>query len=187
MTTFPQFPRLLKDAVMGIDLVNFMPRRIVFYIPRMLTPSLIICNIIIHQAFRQHSRARRKTRMQEPAEPQVIPREGARRLNTMRFQVQWGTHRGGPAFSQVAVAPGETGVTTAQAIAARNATVSSVTPNAARRAAEPAVVRQHAWILSRPPAGIAIGGYSHSEYFRYRNFTDARVDVENLRGHNLRG
>jgi hypothetical protein len=33
---------------------------------------------------------------------------------------------------------------------------------------------------------LAIGGYSNSEYFQYKNFTDARVDVENLRGHNLR-
>jgi len=187
MTVFLQSPRLLKGAIVVINLANLLPRVIVFRCtPYTLTRTFIIRDIIAHQDARPHSRARRRARMEERAESQVIPREDGRQLNTMRFQVQWGTHRRGPTFSQVAVAPGETGVTTVQAIAALNATVASVTPNAARRAAEPAAARQRAWILSRPPTGIAIGGYSHSEYFRYRNFTDARVDVENIRGHNLR-
>ena len=104
----------------------------------------------------------------------------------MRFQVQWGTNQGGPTFSQVATAPSSIGVTTVQAVAALEATISSVTPTRAKEAAEPAKVKQIQWILSRPPAGIATAGYSKSEYFNYRGYTDARVDVENLRGHNLR-
>jgi len=99
---------------------------------------------------------------------------------------EWGSNQGGPTFSQVATAPSSTGVTTVQAIAALQATVASVTPDKAQQAAQPAKVKQIAWISSRPPAGIATGGYSKSEYFSYKNYTDARVDVENIRGHNLR-
>jgi len=62
----------------------------------------------------------------------------------------------------------------------------AITPDKAQQAAQPAKVKQIAWISSRPPAGIATGGYSKSEYFSYKNYTDARVDVENIRGHNLR-
>jgi hypothetical protein len=104
----------------------------------------------------------------------------------MRFQVQWNTRNGGPTFSQVATAPAQQGVTVAQAIGTLTATVATVEPAAAQAAAAPAAAAQVNWISKRPPAGIAIRGYSHSEYFRYRGYTDARVDVENLRGYNLR-
>ena len=110
-----------------------------------------------------------------------------RRPNSMRFQVQWGSREGGPTFSQIAVdAPPYPGVTTVQAVAALNTTLALVEPRAAQVAATPAAARQKAWIMARPPAGIAQGGYSRSEYFPYRRFTDARVDVENQRGHNLK-
>lgn len=104
----------------------------------------------------------------------------------MRFQVQWGTNQGGPTFSLTAAASADPGVTTTQAIATLNATAALVTPAAAQTAASPAVASQISWIRNRPPAGIAVGGYSKSEYFRYLRFTDARVDVENIVGHNLR-
>lgn len=104
----------------------------------------------------------------------------------MRFQVQWNSSGNGPTFSQVATAPAATGVTTEKATAALAVAVSTVTPASARTAAAVAEAAQQRWILSRPPAGIAIGGYSKSEYFSYQNYTDARVDVENIRGHNLR-
>src|SRR5205823_3074876 len=110
------------------------------------------------------------------------PEEERRRKKSfvMRFQVQWNTKGGGPTFSQVATAPADPGVTTSRAVTALNATVASVTPNAAKEAAQPAAAKQRKWILSRPPAGIATSGYSKSEYFAYRGYTDARVDVENL-------
>lgn len=39
---------------------------------------------------------------------------------------------------------------------------------------------------NRPPAGVSSIGNVHSSYFAYQRFTDARVDVENLSGTNLR-
>ena len=77
-------------------------------------------------------------------------------------------------------------MTTTQAVATLTATVAMVTPSTARTAAAPAAAKQIVWIRSRPPAGIATGGYSKSEYFPYERYTDARVDVENIIGHNLR-
>lgn len=68
---------------------------------------------------------------------------------------------------------------------ALNATHAKVTPKTAQKAATPAVAKQTKWINARPPHGIAQEGYSKSEYFDY-NYPDARVDVENLRGHNLK-
>ncbi|MEU5957961.1 DUF4157 domain-containing protein [Streptomyces sp. NPDC047525] len=103
----------------------------------------------------------------------------------MRFQVQWGSRAGGPTFGLPAVAPWDTGVTTAQAVATLGAVVALVRPEAAQAAAGLAGAKQIRWILSRPPAGVA-GTHSWSEYFPYLRFRDARVDVENLRGHNLR-
>ena len=107
-------------------------------------------------------------------------------LNTMRFQVQWGTGQGGPTFSRTEVAPANPGVTTIKAVEALWTVIRSVVPGAAQTAAQPAAVKQEAWIRTRPPAGVGPGTFSHSEYFRYLRYTDARVDVENLRGQNLR-
>ncbi|MFP4414673.1 eCIS core domain-containing protein [Coleofasciculus sp.] len=128
------------------------------------------------------------SRSRDRVEPRAVPRTRDReeRQNTMRFQVQWGTNQGGPTFSQVATAPSITGVTTVQAITALETAVEKVTPNKAKKAAQPAKAKQIAWISSRPPAGIATAGQSKSAYFRYQKYTDARVDVENLRGHNLK-
>jgi hypothetical protein len=107
----------------------------------------------------------------------------------MRFQVQWNSRAKDPKkkgqFSERAEAPASIGVTTKQAVAALKATHAQVRPRSAQTAAEPAVSKQTDWINSRPPAGISQGGYSHSEYFEY-DYPDARVDVENLRGHNLK-
>ena len=107
-------------------------------------------------------------------------------INTMRFQVQWGTNAGGPTFSQIANAPSETGVTTVQAVAALEAVVAAVTPKAAQEASVVALAKQIKWVLDRPPLGINIENWSKSAYFPYKKFTDARVDVENMRGHNLK-
>jgi len=132
--------------------------------------------------------ANESSRSRDRVEPQAVPRtrDPEETQNTMRFQVQWGTNQGGPTFSQVATAPSITGVTTVQAITALETAVEKVTPNKAKQAAQPAKAKQIAWIRSRPPAGIATAGYSKSAYFRYQKYTDARVDVENLRGHNLK-
>lgn len=107
------------------------------------------------------------------------------KVAAMRFQVQWGTREGGPTFGLPAVAPWSTGVVTAQAITVLSAVMALVEPNQARLSAVPAYEKQVKWILKRPPAGIGVS-LSQSEYFRYKSYTDARVDVENLRGHNLK-
>lgn len=107
-------------------------------------------------------------------------------LNTMRFQVQWDTGQGGPTFALPAVAPANPGVTTTEAVAVLWGVVRSVIPAAAQTAAEPAADKQEAWIRSRPPAGVGPGVVKRSEYFPYKRTTDARVDVENLRGQNLK-
>jgi hypothetical protein len=113
------------------------------------------------------------------------PRRGPGRFGVMRFQVQWNSGHGGPTFGQPASAPDPPGVTTVQAVAALHAVWARVTPEAAQRAAAPAVARQEQYIRSRPPHGIS-GRTSNSEYFVYQRYTDARVDVENLVGTNLR-
>jgi Domain of unknown function (DUF4157) len=139
-----------------------------------------------YAGYQAYQASRSRTQERTRVEPRVIPREKEETPSTMRFQVQWGTNAGGPTFSQVATAPSSTGVTTVQAVAALEATVYSVIPTKAKEAAEPARVKQIQWILNRPPTGVATAGYSKSEYFSYKGYTDARVDVENLRGHNLR-
>jgi hypothetical protein len=104
----------------------------------------------------------------------------------MRMQVQWDSKNKGPTFSSVATAAADPGVTTIQAVTHVQAALDQVQPRSARDAAEPAAALQRKWILGRPPAGIAQQGWSRSEYFPYQRYTDARVDVENLHGHNLR-
>ncbi|HVB23348.1 MAG TPA: DUF4157 domain-containing protein [Ktedonobacteraceae bacterium] len=137
---------------------------------------------------KQEKQTKQETKPDVQPIPLLPPDEEKRRKKSfvMRFQVQWNSKGGGPTFSQVATAPADPGVTTGQAITALNAAVASVTPDAAKEAAEPAAAKQRKWILSRPPGGIDKGGYSQSEYFVYKRYTDARVDVENLVGHNLR-
>jgi hypothetical protein len=139
-----------------------------------------------YTVLRARPRTRETTRTAERAEPRAIPREEPRQQNAMRFQVQWNTGAGGPTFSLPAIAASNPGVTTTQAVATLSATVATVVPTRAREAAMPAAAKQIRWILSRPPAGIGPSYFSHSEYFPYLRYTDARVDVENLRGHNLR-
>ena len=108
----------------------------------------------------------------------------------MRFQVQWNTNAGGPTFSQLAPPTGDAdpniGVTVPQAIVALDALIVSVVPRKARLAAMPAWAKQVNWVRSRPPAGVGPGRQTNSVLFDYRNYRDARVDIENLRGHNLR-
>lgn len=120
--------------------------------------------------------------------PTTLEKTGSERRDwgMMRFQVQWNTRGGGPTFSQSVPATAEIGVTVAQAIAGMNAALAQVSPSAARSAAATGVAEANAWILKRPPMGIAQGGYSKSFRFHYKGFTDARADVENIKGHNLR-
>jgi hypothetical protein len=62
-----------------------------------------------------------------------------------------------------------------------------VVPKKAYRAAASAVSKQIRWILNRPAqGGIDTVNFSRSEYFDYGRYRDARVDVENKVGHNLR-
>ena len=108
----------------------------------------------------------------------------------MRFQVQWNSRAKDPnkkgQFSETASAPASVGVSVAQAVTALRATHAKVVPRRAKDNAEPAVAAQTKWINDRPAqGGIAIGGYSKSVPFEY-DYPDARVDVENQRGHNLR-
>ena len=57
----------------------------------------------------------------------------------------------------------------------------------AREAAAPAVEKQKKWVADRPAGGgISQNFHSWSEYFDYKKYDDARVDVENMVGHNLR-
>lgn len=119
----------------------------------------------------------------KPADREKEKKGGA---NAMRFQVQWGTNEGGPTFALPAVAPSDPGITTIQAVTTLNAVLATVTPKRAKEAAIPAAEKQIKWILKRPPGGIGPERISRSEYFPYQSYTDSRVDVENLRGRNLR-
>ena len=118
-------------------------------------------------------------------DPRVIPKTQTPDMNAMRFQVQWDSKNKGPTFALPAVAPPNPGVTTPQALATLAAVVATVVPKRAQAAAAPAAAKQAKWISSRPPAGVA-GQFSRSEYFPFQSFADARVDVENIRGHNLK-
>lgn len=104
--------------------------------------------------------------------------------NRMRFQVQWNTSGNGPTFSTVATAPMTPGVTVIQANLALDDVLAQVQPAAARTAATAAVNQQKAWVAARPPAGVS-GQVNHPVYFNYGGYSDARVDVENIRGDNL--
>ena len=105
----------------------------------------------------------------------------------MRFQVQWDTNGKGPTFSEPAVASAPPGVTVAQALAALTAVHAKTVPEPAREAAAPAVEKQKKWVADRPAGGgISQNFHSWSEYFDYKKYDDARVDVENMVGHNLR-
>jgi hypothetical protein len=122
------------------------------------------------------------TEIKRPNKPSDEPKD---MTNTMRFQVQWNTKGNGPTFSVVKTAPSATGVTVLQAVDGLDAVLAKVIPEAAKEAAEPAKNKQQEWVRSVPPAGITLQGWSRSEDFYY-DYPDARVDVENIRGHNLK-
>lgn len=103
----------------------------------------------------------------------------------MRVQVQWGTGSGGPTFSRPVATEHEDGVTVFE-LWTLFETVLDVRPADARDSCMGAAYSQLKWILSRHPEGVTTGGYSYSKSFAYKAFTDARVDIENIRGHNLR-
>ena len=114
-------------------------------------------------------------------------KDGGGKDATMRFQVQWNTKdkKKGRTYSAVARGKDPPGIKVSEAIAQLNAAHNSVVEKRAKESATPAVNKQADWIRARPPAGIATEGTSRSEYFDY-DYDDARVDVENIRGHNLR-
>lgn len=130
-------------------------------------------------------RSRDRDRSDPRVEPRVTTKDQTPDMNAMRFQVQWNTRNNGPTFALAAYASPNPGVTTVQALATLATVMMTVTPKRAQEAAAPAAAKQMRWISGRPPAGVA-GQLSHSEYFQYQGYTDARVDVENLRGHNLK-
>ena len=135
----------------------------------------------------------KSTKPQEQTEPAPHPipipvdDDDDKKPAGMRFQVQWNSRAKDNTkgqFSEVAVAPASVGVSTTQAVVALKATHAKVTPSRAKKNAEPAVALQINWINKRPPAGVD-GQFSRSALFEY-DYPDARVDVEGLRGHNLR-
>ena len=107
---------------------------------------------------------------------------------SMRFQVQWGSgdKRRGRTYSQVVTSTDPPGVKVADALAGLDSAHAKVEERGAKTASQQALASQKDYVASRPPAGIGTGGTSKSEYFEYEDFTDARVDVENQRGHNLK-
>lgn len=134
-------------------------------------------------------RTRTKDEAQTKAEPKAVPTTQERRRDwgLMRFQIQWDTKGSNQVFSTTATAASEMGVTSAEAQAKMRLAHAQVAPSKAKAAAIPAVEEAVAYIRSAPAAGgIAGGGRSKSFYFSYKNFGDARADVENLKGHNLR-
>ncbi len=121
--------------------------------------------------------------IKRPEKPSDAPKD---MNNTMRFQVQWNSNGNGPTFSEVERAPSATGVTVAQAVGALDAVLAQVEPEAAKEAAESSKDAQQAWVRSVPPEGLTQQNWSKSNYFDYGGYSDARVDVENMRGHNLK-
>jgi hypothetical protein len=79
-----------------------------------------------------------------------------------------------------------TGVTFGQAVSTLNQAVSTVTPSKARQAAQGAVQQAVAYMQRVVASGGIVGRTSKPVGFTYRNYSDARIDVENLIGYNLR-
>jgi hypothetical protein len=119
--------------------------------------------------------------VREPETERQQPEDAA-----MRFQVQWGTGQGGPTFSQPAYAPAAKGVTVRQAENAMMIAWNKVDSKEAKTAAIPARDKQLRTIKSAPPGGGVWGNWNRTVKFQYLRFKDARVDVVNERGHNLR-
>lgn len=111
-----------------------------------------------------------------------------RDMGAMRFQVQWNTQKGGGGayFGDTAYAQSTIGVTTAQAISTLSAVHASVAPATAQQASVPALQKAISWISERPAQGGIAGSFNKAFYFSYQNYTDARVDVQNFKGHNLK-
>lgn len=131
-------------------------------------------------------------KIREKAEPIAIPLEDARRnrdWGAMQFQVQWGA-KGAKDTSpgQGVFAASPFGVTSAEAtlgILAAQGKASAIEASAAI-AAEPAVQEAIEFVQSAPLKGGVSGNFSQPFYFKYDPFKNARVDVVNLKGHNLR-
>ena len=106
---------------------------------------------------------------------------------TMRFQVQWGSNdkKNGRTYSHVENSTSPPGVMVAAAVAGLDAAHAKVQERSAKEASRGALEAQKQWVRDRPPEGMGMEGHSKSEYFEY-DFSDARVDVENIRGHNLK-
>lgn len=135
------------------------------------------------------NRGEPKTDAEPRAVPQAQSRPDSERRDwgLMRFQVQWDTKGSNATFAVPVIARGPEGVTVAQASAGMRAAHAQVSPRKAAAAATPAVDKALRWIQAAPlQGGVSMGGQSKSFRFRYMNFTDARADVENIKGHNLR-
>jgi hypothetical protein len=108
----------------------------------------------------------------------------------MRFQVQWATEdrksKRARTYSAVRVTTDPPGVTVAEAQSGLDEAHGKVAESEAREAAAAAVAKQKTWVAGFPPTGWVGNNVSHSEYFELRGETDARVDVENQEGHNLK-
>ena len=100
----------------------------------------------------------------------------------MRIQLQEGFST---ESSSVAWAPAGAGVTTAQLLASLYTTVANARQAVVRSSAGVAVTKTVVWIQNRPPLGVSAIGEVHDEEFVARGRT-WRIDVDNLRGTNLK-
>jgi hypothetical protein len=113
-------------------------------------------------------------------------------LARMRAQVQWGTARGrgGPTFGRQMTAPAATGVTVTQAIGQLSGALQDATPFLPSQSLPSATAAVEVIIaqISRLPAmgGIQAPSRPFKKYFDYRGYPDARVELENQQGRNLR-
>ena len=106
----------------------------------------------------------------------------------MRFQVQWGTGEGKKErnYSAVRDSTDPPGVTVAEAISGLDEAHRKVAEKDAQEASRDALAKQKDFVRRAAPSGLGDEGKSKSAYFDLEGFTDAGVDVENSRGHNLK-
>lgn len=141
---------------------------------------------------KKSKRDKAKGKKQQPGlglKPIPAPRDNRqkRRDAAMRLQVQWNSRakkKDKGEFGEVTSARADVGVGAIGAIEALRAAHTRVVPMRAKEKSQPAVAKQIDFIRSCPPGGLT-GQLSRTEKFPY-DYPDARVDVENLRGRNLR-
>jgi len=107
----------------------------------------------------------------------------------MRAQVQRGTTQGrkGETYGVAVTGLPGIGVSVTQAIAALwEAWATAPLPRRAKESAKDAVKVTSATIAPLPLTGAVSGRFNFKGYFDYSGYPDARVELENLQGHNRR-